>query len=67
MIVNKVTTGFVVQRFDTKTRKFLSQEFIASDECAFEDDDGDKVDTFTEYLTYEMVQTEALEDQIESM
>ena len=43
MIINKVTNGFVVQSFDTETRKFVSQEFIASDEIEWETTEGESV------------------------
>ncbi len=31
MIINKITVGFVVQQFDTEKNKWVSQEFVASD------------------------------------
>jgi len=31
MIIKKITTGFVVQTFDTKEKRYLSQEFIAGE------------------------------------
>jgi len=55
-IVKKVTVGFVVQTFDTDTEKFISQEFIAGDQVDFEDESGEPVDEFSEYLPFEMVQ-----------
>jgi hypothetical protein len=55
MIVHKNTTGFVVQRFDTETRKFIDQEFVASDQVDYEDDSGNAVDTFDEYLPFNMM------------
>lgn len=56
MIVNKITNGFVIQQFDTETRQFIGQEFIAGDEVTFEDEDGESVESFDEYLPYEMKQ-----------
>ena len=56
MIVNKTTPGFVIQQFDTETRRFISQEFIAGDEVDFEDEDGEPVDSFDEYLPFDMTQ-----------
>ena len=41
MIVKKITSGFVVQTWDTKTETFISQEFVASDEVDYEDEHGD--------------------------
>ena len=40
MLVNKVTTGFVIQVFDTETGRFVSQEFVAGDQCDYEDGNG---------------------------
>lgn len=40
MIIQKVITGFVVQKFDTETRKFISQEFIGSDDRDWELENG---------------------------
>lgn len=34
MKINKITTGFVIQTFDTELGKFVSQEFIAGDDVA---------------------------------
>ena len=56
MIVNKITTGYVIQKFDTETNKFISQEFIAGDEVDFEDEQGNAVDCFDEYLPFDMEQ-----------
>jgi hypothetical protein len=63
MIVKKITTGFVIQSFDTKTNKFVSQEFITSDQCDYEDEKGNLLNNldFTEeienaYLPFNMVQ-----------
>jgi hypothetical protein len=56
MIVNKVTTGFVVQKFDTDTRAFVSQEFVAGDQVDFEYQDGEAVESFDNYLPFDMVQ-----------
>jgi len=62
MIVSKVTTGFVTQRFDTSTQEWLDQQFIAGDECEYEDWEGNPVDPADElptpepYLRFEMKQ-----------
>ena len=56
MIVNKITTGFVIQRFNTETNKFIDQEFIAGDEVSYENVYGESVDTFDEYLPFDMIQ-----------
>ena len=44
MLVNKVTVGFVVQVFDTEKKRFVSQAFVAGDQCDYEDKDGERVD-----------------------
>jgi hypothetical protein len=43
MILNKITIGYVIQSYDTDKRKFVSQEFIASDDTAYETADGDEI------------------------
>lgn len=62
MIIQKITSGFVVQKYDTVSQRFISQEFVAGDECDYESD-GETVDpSLLEvdgrevYLPYEMVQ-----------
>lgn len=58
MIIHKIITGFVVQKFDTETGKFIDQEFISSDDTTWEDTNGDEVerpDNATE-LNMDMVQ-----------
>lgn len=56
MIINKITTGFVVQKFDTDIRQFVSQEFIAGDQVEFENEAGEQVESFDSYLPFDMVQ-----------
>ncbi len=41
MIITKITNGFVCQRFDTETRRFVGQEFISADDSVWETDMGD--------------------------
>jgi hypothetical protein len=43
MIVHKVTTGFVMQEFETDTGRCLSQQFIAEDEVEWADRQGNLV------------------------
>lgn len=59
MILNKITTGFVVQQYDTETKKFVSQEFIAGDEVVWEES-GEQVDSpeNNPYLYFHMIQPE---------
>ena len=64
MKLNKITIGFVIQTFDTKLKRFISQEFFAGDQCDYEDREGNAVDpslfhgkTAAEvYLPFDMVQ-----------
>lgn len=65
MKIFKITTGFVIQTFDTITREFISQEFIAGDQVDFEDENGNKVDSFNNYLPFEMVQPKKSPLQVE--
>jgi len=45
MLVKKITTGFVIQTFDTELGKFVNQDFIAGDGCDYEDENGETVDS----------------------
>lgn len=61
MIINKITEGFVIQRWDTEKKQWLSQEFVAG-ECVYENEVGDDlVDVDMNsggdepYLPFEMV------------
>jgi len=45
MLVKKITTGFVIQTFDTELGKFVNQDFIAGDGCDYEDMYGETVDS----------------------
>ena len=40
MIINKITTGFVIQTFDTEKKQYVRQKFIAGDEVTYEDGTG---------------------------
>jgi len=62
LLINKITTGFVIQVFDTDNKEFISQNFTASDECDYETQDGKPVDSSLLevdgkeiYLPYDMV------------
>lgn len=55
MILKKITTGFVIQDFDSKG-KIIRQEFIAGDQVDFEDEKGNEVDYRDVYFPFEMVQ-----------
>ncbi len=65
MIIKKITYGFVVQVFDDskKMKKFISQEFVAGDQCEYENEGGMivdpsclEVDGQEVYLPFDMVQ-----------
>jgi hypothetical protein len=64
MIVNKITTGFVIQKFDSDTKEFVSQEFIAGDQVDVEDEFGEPMSSYIKectdidnhYLPFEMKQ-----------
>jgi len=40
MIINKITTGFVIQSFDTDTGTYTHQHFVAGDEVDYENVEG---------------------------
>lgn len=59
MLVNKITIGYVIQVFDTEKKQFLWQDFVAGDQCDYEDQDGnptDNEDVRKAYLPFDMVQ-----------
>ncbi len=41
MIIKKITTGFVIQTFDTDKQRYTSQTFVAGDVVDYENTDGD--------------------------
>lgn len=66
MLINKITHGYVVQTYNTVTKEFVHQEFIANDEYECETTAGEAVDFDSFgippedlYLPYEMVQPTA--------
>lgn len=57
MEIHKITHGFVTQKWDAETGKFLGQEFTAGDEVEYEDENGDSIDEQEpEYRPFDMVQ-----------
>jgi hypothetical protein len=44
MIVHRITTGFVVQKFDADTGRCISQEFVAGDQVEYEDQAGNSIE-----------------------
>jgi hypothetical protein len=71
MLVNKITVGFVTQVFDTELKRFVSQEFTAGDDVAYEDKKGEVVesdlvkgkDGGEAYLPFHMVQPQPPKDE----
>lgn len=57
MQISKITTGFVIQVYDTESGKFISQEFVAGDDVVYESG-GESVDgdLIPNYLPFDMVQ-----------
>jgi len=53
-IINKITVGFVIQKFDTESGKCISQEFVAGDEVSYETESGKHLDDDL-YQPYDMV------------
>ena len=61
MRVHKITTGFVIQVFDTKTGQCVEQSFVAGDDVQYEDQYGNPIDwreAQSAYQPFEMVQPE---------
>lgn len=64
MIINKITLGWVWQSFDTDTKQYTEQRFVAGDDVAYEENDGNIAPSISEaidnpvepYLPFEMVQ-----------
>jgi hypothetical protein len=55
--IRKITTGFVIQKWDAKTKKFLGQEFVAGDQVDYEDEKGNPIEEVEpEYICFDMVQ-----------
>jgi hypothetical protein len=44
MILNKTTTGFIVQKFDSESGRCISQEFVAGDQVVWEDQRGNSIE-----------------------
>ena len=67
MIITKFTEGWVVQTYDTETKKFVSQEFVTGDSIIeAEDEYGRNVDpNLMPYLPFDMapVPTEEIQSK----
>ena len=60
MILKKVTTGFVIQEFDTETKEWVGQEFVAGEQVDWENEDGETVEPLEvvselPYLPFDML------------
>jgi hypothetical protein len=65
MKVNKITTGFVIQVYDTETGRCIEQSFVAGDQVNYEDEHGDPVDwreAPDAYQPFDMVQPKGKTD-----
>lgn len=68
MVIQKITTGVVIQEFDTDTQQFVSQRFKAGDEVIYEvggdevnqTDFEDRLVSHGGYLPFIMVQPEVM-------
>jgi hypothetical protein len=66
MLLQKVTTGFVIQTFDTEKNRFIEQQFVAGDPVDYENSYGESLDHNSPeyeqitkvYQPYDMVQPE---------
>jgi hypothetical protein len=59
MIVKKITTGFVVQTYDTDLECCINQEFVAGDQVDWEDEYGESIDEVDlPYQPFDMVQNQ---------
>jgi hypothetical protein len=57
MELRKITYGFVIQKWDAETGKFLGQEFVAGDQVDYENELGEPIDELEpEYRQFDMVQ-----------
>jgi hypothetical protein len=55
--IRKITTGFVIQRWDANTGKFLGQDFTAGDQVDFEDELGNPISPDDDlYQPFNMIQ-----------
>ena len=45
-MLKKITVGFVIQDFDEKTGKCVSQEFVAGEQVDWENEKGETINPF---------------------
>ena len=67
MLLSKITTGSVIQEFDTETNQWISQRFVAGDQVAYGEECNSVECSFAmfeqicnSYLPFDMVQPEKL-------
>lgn len=64
MLIKKITTGYVIQTFDTELARFVKQEFVASDTVEWEDENGKPMGHIEGVCnSFEMVQPNAEDDR----
>jgi hypothetical protein len=63
MNIQKITTGFVTQTFDSEG-KLLEQNFTAGDECDWENEDGEPIEDEGFYHPFDMVENDEVERKI---
>lgn len=64
MNIQKITTGFVTQTFDPEG-KLLEQNFIAGDQCDWENEDGEPIESENFYHPFDMVEDDEVERKIQ--
>jgi hypothetical protein len=63
----KITTGFVVQKFRSFNGECVDQEFVAGDQCDYEDMFGNSIEPTDDYHPFDMEQPNALVDMLAKM
>ena len=58
MIVKKITQGWVIQEFNIKTGKLVSQYFQAGDEIEWENDKHVTINNMDLYAPFSMIQSQ---------
>ena len=68
MKINKITTGFVIQTYDTELKQWTGQEFVAGDQTEYEvadigeiiDPDDARPESSKPYLPFQMQQPDEI-------
>ena len=61
MNIKKITTGFVIQTFNPEG-KLLEQNFTAGDQCDWENEDGEPIESENFYHSFDMVENSEHKD-----